>query len=62
MSFLYLVSNGALNWGPVKRVLPAATRRTTRSSIVRVGGPRGRASTRPHEAGRWALRTSITIS
>ena len=42
ISFLYLVSNGALDWGPVKRLRPADTtqERTTRSTVVRVGpGP-----------------------
>jgi NADH-quinone oxidoreductase subunit A len=39
ISFLYLVSNGALDWGPVKRLLPADSEqtRTTRSTVVRVG-------------------------
>ncbi|MFZ0668257.1 MAG: NADH-quinone oxidoreductase subunit A [Acidimicrobiales bacterium] len=39
ISFLYLVSNGALNWGPVKRLRPAGSTqtRTTRSTVVRVG-------------------------
>jgi NADH-quinone oxidoreductase subunit A len=42
ISFLYLVSNGALNWGPVKRLRPAGSTqtRTTRSTIVRVGPER----------------------
>jgi NADH-quinone oxidoreductase subunit A len=41
-SFLYLVANGALDWGPVKRVRPVATPegRTTSSTVRRVGsGP-----------------------
>ena len=39
ISFLYLVSNGALDWGPVKRLRPAGRteERTTRSTVVRVG-------------------------
>jgi NADH-quinone oxidoreductase subunit A len=39
ISFLYLVSNGALNWGPVKSLRPAGSTqtRTTRSTVVRVG-------------------------
>jgi len=38
-AFLYLVSNGALDWGPAKRLSPALadTRRTTRSTVSRVG-------------------------
>jgi len=39
ISFLYLVSNGALDWGPVRRMLPADSTqsRTTRSTVVRLG-------------------------
>jgi NADH-quinone oxidoreductase subunit A len=39
ISFIYLVSNGALDWGPVRRLRPAGSTqsRTTRSTIVRVG-------------------------
>ncbi len=49
VSFLYLVSNGALDWGPAKRLRPALSdeRRTTQSTIARVGpdaGPDGRAA------------------
>jgi NADH-quinone oxidoreductase subunit A len=49
-SFLYLVSNGALDWGPAKRLRPALSdeRRTTQSTITRVGRdagpPTGRAA------------------
>jgi NADH-quinone oxidoreductase subunit A len=35
-SFLYLVSNGALNWGPAKHLRPAASGRTTQSTVGRV--------------------------
>jgi NADH-quinone oxidoreductase subunit A len=38
VSFLYMVSNGALDWGPVKRLRPASTRTTT-STVTRVPGP-----------------------
>ena len=41
VSFLYLVSNGALNWGPAKRLRPAATERTTESTIARLGPDQG---------------------
>jgi len=41
VSFLYLVSNGALNWGPAKRLNPALGDRTTESTIARVGPDRG---------------------
>ena len=37
VSFLYLVSNGALDWGPVKRLRPAISKRTSASTIARVG-------------------------
>ena len=39
VSFFYLVSNGALDWGPAKRLRPALSdeRRTTQSTITRVG-------------------------
>ncbi|MGH9019007.1 MAG: NADH-quinone oxidoreductase subunit A [Acidimicrobiales bacterium] len=39
IAFLYLVSNGALDWGPAKRLRPALSdeRRTTQSTITRVG-------------------------
>ena len=40
-SFLYLVSNGALNWGPLKQLRPAMPERTTESTIGRVGPGQG---------------------
>ena len=39
-SFVYLIGNGALEWGPIKRVAPTAqvsAGRTTTSTIRRVG-------------------------
>ncbi len=36
VSFLYLVSNGALSWGPAKRLERATTARTTDSTIDRI--------------------------
>jgi NADH-quinone oxidoreductase subunit A len=36
VSFLYLVSNGALDWGPVRRLRPAVRSRTTASTVARV--------------------------
>jgi NADH-quinone oxidoreductase subunit A len=36
-SFLYLVSNGALDWGPAKRLRVAFGQRTTASTVTRVG-------------------------
>jgi NADH-quinone oxidoreductase subunit A len=49
ISFLFLVSNGALSWGPAKRLVGAMPSRTSESTIARItagpGGP-GR-STRP---------------
>jgi NADH-quinone oxidoreductase subunit A len=44
VSFIYLVGNGALNWGPVKRMTPLVdSRRTTESTVRRVGAE-GRAA------------------
>jgi NADH-quinone oxidoreductase subunit A len=45
-SFLYLVANGALDWGPVKRVqrLDKPEVRTTESSVRRVGSSSGEAA------------------
>ncbi|HYA67223.1 MAG TPA: NADH-quinone oxidoreductase subunit A [Acidimicrobiales bacterium] len=37
ISFVYVVSNGALDWGPAKRLRPAISKRTTASTIARVG-------------------------
>ena len=39
-SFVYLISNGALEWGPVKRLLPSPLRtaeRTAATTVRRVG-------------------------
>ena len=38
VSFVYLISNGALDWGPVKRLRPAATAptRTSESTVRRI--------------------------
>jgi NADH-quinone oxidoreductase subunit A len=46
ISFVYLVSNGALDWGPLKRVRPlrsAGGTRTAESTVRRIGPP-GRAA------------------
>jgi NADH-quinone oxidoreductase subunit A len=38
VSFIYLIGNGALNWGPVKTLTPLVDpRRTTESTVRRVG-------------------------
>jgi NADH-quinone oxidoreductase subunit A len=41
VSFVYLISNGALDWGPLKRVRPVAggSTRTTESTVRRVPPP-----------------------
>jgi len=36
VSFVYLISNGALDWGPRRRLRPAGEVRTTESTIRRV--------------------------
>jgi hypothetical protein len=42
ISFLYLVSNGALSWGPAKRLVGAMPPRTSESTIARItAGPGG---------------------
>jgi len=43
ISFIYLISNGALDWGPIKRVkrLPTDVTRTTASTVRRVPPPGG---------------------
>jgi NADH-quinone oxidoreductase subunit A len=44
-SLLYLVANGALDWGPISRVRPAnQSERTTASTIRRVGPSSGEAA------------------
>jgi NADH-quinone oxidoreductase subunit A len=40
VSFVYLISNGALDWGPVKRLRPVSgipTDRTSESTVRRIG-------------------------
>jgi hypothetical protein len=46
VSFIYLISNGALDWGPIKRVkrLPSDASRTTASTVRRVPPPAGSGS------------------
>ena len=41
VSFIYLVSNGALQWGPGRRLEPGVPTRTTESTIARVPTPPG---------------------
>ena len=54
-SFVYLIGNGALEWGPVKQVAPAPSQvnrsRTTTSTIRRVG-TEGRGEPDPEVADR----------
>ena len=38
ISFVFLVGNGALNWGPSKRLLGAMPARTSSSTIARITG------------------------
>jgi NADH-quinone oxidoreductase subunit A len=38
ISFVFLVGNGALNWGPSKRLLGAMPDRTSSSTIARING------------------------
>jgi len=39
ISFVFLVGNGALSWGPSKRLLGAMPGRTSSSTIGRIGAP-----------------------
>jgi NADH-quinone oxidoreductase subunit A len=39
ISFLFLVSNGALHWGPAKRLVGAMPPRTSSSTIARINVP-----------------------
>ena len=43
VSFVYLIGNGALNWGPVKQLNPMKDATRTTSSTVRRVGAEGRA-------------------
>jgi NADH-quinone oxidoreductase subunit A len=42
VSFLYLISNGALTWGPAKTLQPGMPARTSESTISRISGARNR--------------------
>jgi len=44
--FVYLIANGALDWGPIKRVRPIepTVSRTASSTVRRVGAPTGEAA------------------
>ena len=44
VSFLYLVGNGALSWGPSKRLAGGMPSRTSDSTIARIGAPTGDAA------------------
>ncbi|MHB1987582.1 MAG: NADH-quinone oxidoreductase subunit A [Acidimicrobiales bacterium] len=46
VSFVYLISNGALDWGPMKRVRPLTSEevRTSRTTVRRVGPSSGKAA------------------
>lgn len=40
-SFIYLIANGALDWGPAKRRPPASEARSTESTVRRIGPDSG---------------------
>jgi NADH-quinone oxidoreductase subunit A len=40
VSFVYLISNGALTWGPPKTLQPGMPSRTSESTITRISGSR----------------------
>jgi NADH-quinone oxidoreductase subunit A len=62
ISFLFLISNGALSWGPAKRLTGAMPPRTSTSTITRIsagmGGPGGpmRPAASPHDPQAPAIR------
>ncbi len=65
ISFLYLVSNGALDWGPAKRLRPAITERTSTSHHRpgRAGlGPGYRPGGVAAKEAVWGSKTSSTTS
>jgi NADH-quinone oxidoreductase subunit A len=41
VSFVYLVGNGALSWGPSKRLVGGMPARSSDSTIARIGAPTG---------------------
>jgi NADH-quinone oxidoreductase subunit A len=49
ISFVYLISNGALDWGPMKRVNPisSGSLRTTATTVRRIPPPAGRRAAVP---------------
>jgi len=49
VSFIYLIGNGALNWGPVKVLSPLVSALRTTESTVRRVGSEGRAPIAPVE-------------
>jgi NADH-quinone oxidoreductase subunit A len=45
LSFIYLVANGALDWGPIKRIRPVQTaERSTASTVRRIDAATGEAA------------------
>ena len=56
ISFVFLVGNGALNWGPSKRMLGAMPSRTSSSTIARIARHARPARLRPVRAGDLADR------
>src|SRR5665811_2044276 len=63
VSFLFLVSNGALTWGPAKQLVRAMPSRTSESTIARItagpGGPGGRRD--PSGPGSGGTRTTDPV-
>ena len=56
VSFIYLIGNGALNWGPVKQVSPLTDAGRTTDSTVRRVGAEGRVPAAAPAAGAPARR------
>jgi len=49
VSFVFLVGNGALSWGPSKRLLGAMPSRTSSSTVARIGVPATGHAAEPHQ-------------
>ena len=49
VSFVYLISNGALTWGPPKTLQPGMPSRTSESTITRISASRASPKRRPDD-------------
>jgi NADH-quinone oxidoreductase subunit A len=62
ISFLFLLSNGALSWGPAKRLVGAMPSRTSESTIARItAGPGGPGRSTRHPGGLPPTDPSVPV-